>query len=143
MVDTSQEERGQIGKAARANDHQVRIPLLGFVDGSCGPRRTSAGGSPKSSTNVARHSLAAKVSTRIRFTDNDVQLNVSDNGVGFLPGRATEASLGIIGMTERAGLLGGTLDIDSAPGKGTSVSTVVRRRPGAARTPVSQHSVPA
>jgi len=54
------------------------------------------------------------------FTDDQVQLNVSDDGAGFQPGRVTEVTLGIVGMVERAGLVGGTLDIDSRPGNGTS-----------------------
>jgi signal transduction histidine kinase len=75
--------------------------------------------------NVARHSEAANVATWLRFTDNEVQLKVKDDGSGFQPGRATEATLGIVGMIERAGLVGGTLDIDSRPGSGTSLRAVI------------------
>jgi len=59
------------------------------------------------------------------FTDTDVQLSVSDDGVGFERGRAGDAALGMIGMTERASLVGGRLDVRTSPGRGTSVQTVV------------------
>ena len=75
--------------------------------------------------NVARHSEAAKVAIRVLFTDDDVRLSVKDDGVGFRPDRNSEAALGIIGMTERAGLVGGSLDIRSAPHEGTSVRAVL------------------
>ena len=71
--------------------------------------------------NVARHAQAHKVSVRMRFNDDEVRLSVTDDGAGFFPGRAGEAALGILGMTERAGLLGGWLEVVSAPGKGTTV----------------------
>jgi len=75
--------------------------------------------------NVGRHSQAHKVSVRMRFTDDEVRVAVCDEGCGFTPGRAGESALGIIGMTERAGLVGGRLEIVSAPGKGTTVRTDV------------------
>ncbi|MEP7104582.1 MAG: sensor histidine kinase [Chloroflexota bacterium] len=75
--------------------------------------------------NVARHAEAGNVSVRMRFTDDEVRLSVSDDGAGFIPGRSGEAALGIIGMTERAALVGGRLEVVSAPGKGTTVRTAV------------------
>ena len=75
--------------------------------------------------NVVRHSKAPKVSVRMRFTDGEVRLSVSDDGAGFSPGRSGGMALGIIGMTERAGLLGGRLDVITAPGKGTVVRVSV------------------
>ena len=75
--------------------------------------------------NVARHAQARKVSVRMRFTDEEVRLSVSDDGAGFSPGQAGEATLGILGMTERAGLLGGRLEVVTAPGKGTTVRAAV------------------
>ena len=75
--------------------------------------------------NVARHAQAHKVSVRMRFTDEEVRLSVTDDGNGFNPGLAGESTLGIVGMTERAGLLGGRLEVVSAPGRGTTVRTEV------------------
>ena len=75
--------------------------------------------------NVARHARASKVSVRMRFTDDEVRLSVIDDGTGFNAGPAAETALGILGMTERAGLLGGRLEVVSAPGKGTTVRAAV------------------
>jgi len=75
--------------------------------------------------NVARHSAARRLTVRMRFSEDEVRLSVSDDGVGFAPGNASDAALGMIGMSERAALVGGRLDVQSWPGKGTSVRTVV------------------
>jgi signal transduction histidine kinase len=75
--------------------------------------------------NVARHSEAGTVTVRMRFTEAEVLLSVADDGIGFDAGRAGEAALGIIGMTERAGLVGGRLEVQTAPGSGTTVRTLV------------------
>ena len=75
--------------------------------------------------NVARHSAARRLTVRVRFKEDEVRLSLSDDGIGFVPGRAGEAALGMIGMTERAALVGGRLDVVTTLGKGTSVRTVV------------------
>ena len=70
-------------------------------------------------TNVARHARATDVSIDMRQLGNELVLTVHDNGVGFpLNTRRKENSLGLIGIRERAHLLGGTLDIDNPHGGG-------------------------
>lgn len=74
--------------------------------------------------NVEKHSNATKVS--ISFENHNsgyLKLTISDNGTGFEPLTREEKlrSLGLATMRERAELLGGTLDIESEPGKGTKV----------------------
>jgi signal transduction histidine kinase len=71
----------------------------------------------------------------ISFRDNNVQMVIEDDGRGFdAPDRlvdlAVSGKLGLIGMYERARVLGGTLRIDSQPGQGTKVivDTPVHRR---------------
>ncbi len=76
--------------------------------------------------NVRRHARASKVVTTVEFADGRVRLTVSDNGQGFaLPARmsdlAAAGKLGLMGMHERARLLGGVLTIQSEVGKGTTV----------------------
>ena len=71
--------------------------------------------------NVVRHAAAEHVSVRLRFHEAEARLTVADDGSGFVPGRAAETSLGIAGMRERASLLGGRLEVSSAPGKGATV----------------------
>jgi len=77
--------------------------------------------------NVRRHARASKVETTVEFADGRVRLMVSDNGRGFeLPSRmsdlAAAGKLGLMGMHERARLLGGALTIQSEVGKGTTVT---------------------
>jgi signal transduction histidine kinase len=72
--------------------------------------------------NVARHAQANAVDIMLRAMDDGLQLAVRDNGVGFDPSRKREhLSLGLASMRERAGLLGGELDIESTAGHGTTV----------------------
>lgn len=81
-------------------------------------------------TNVARHARASRVRAMLTSEPGGWRLEVADNGVGFDPvAQDSQSSLGLLGMYERAELLGGTVRIDSAPGRGTTVS-VATPRPG-------------
>lgn len=73
----------------------------------------------ESLTNVARHAGATAVSIVVTRGGGYCRLEVSDNGAGFDPAAKRAESFGLLGMRERALMLGGDLDIDSAPGKGT------------------------
>jgi two-component system, NarL family, sensor histidine kinase DevS len=72
-------------------------------------------------TNAAKHGGAATARVRVREDAGLVQVTVHDDGAGFEP-HATTGGFGLVGMRERAELLGGSLRIDSAPGAGTTVS---------------------
>ena len=83
-------------------------------------------------SNVRRHSEATAVKMAIDFGDDALTLVISDDGQGFsIPQRASDlvpsGKLGIIGMRERARLVGGTLIVQSELGVGT---TVTLRVPG-------------
>ena len=74
-------------------------------------------------TNVARHASATRVEVVLQKERNRLALLVRDNGLGFDqadPGLSK--SLGLLGMRERAAVLGGEVNISSAPGKGTTVT---------------------
>jgi signal transduction histidine kinase len=72
--------------------------------------------------NVARHARAEAVTVSLRPLDGGLQLVVTDTGVGFDPGHQRQRpSLGLSSMRERVGLLGGELDVESAPGHGTTI----------------------
>ncbi|MBW3624249.1 MAG: PAS domain S-box protein [Armatimonadetes bacterium] len=76
--------------------------------------------------NVARHSGASRVSILLERRDGHIDLIVEDNGSGFDPdealyGPAAGHHLGLRGMRERAALLGGTLEVESEPGLGTTL----------------------
>ena len=72
--------------------------------------------------NIGRHAKASIVQISLALKDGGLLLAVSDNGSGFEPGLQTHRpSLGHASMRERIRLLGGTLDIQSTPGRGTTV----------------------
>jgi two-component system NarL family sensor kinase len=72
-------------------------------------------------TNVRRHAAATAVRLDLVRRPGAVRLTVRDNGAGFDPRIAT-AGVGLVGMRERARLLGGRLRLHSRPGKGTVVT---------------------
>ncbi|MDN7183989.1 response regulator [Caballeronia sp. SEWSISQ10-4 2] len=77
----------------------------------------------ESLTNVSRHAGASRVAVTLVSSDVALDLRVSDDGQGFDMELAQDGySYGLLGMSERARLIGGTLQIDSAPGAGTMVS---------------------
>jgi PAS domain S-box-containing protein len=72
--------------------------------------------------NVARHARAHTVSLVLRQVDGGLLLAVRDDGAGFDPGEPrARGSLGLVSMRERLRLVNGTLDIESAPGRGTVI----------------------
>lgn len=80
----------------------------------------------ESLTNVARHSGANKVESQLQLVNGDIWLSVRDNGKGFDLNVNTERkTLGLLGMKERALMIGGKLEIKSEPGKGTVVTVTV------------------
>ena len=77
-------------------------------------------------TNVARHAEASKVRVRLVVDRANLVLEVKDNGKGIPPGEiAGPKALGLLGMKERAGLLGGKVEIAGSPGKGTRVTVSI------------------
>jgi PAS domain S-box-containing protein len=73
-------------------------------------------------TNIARHAEATAVSARLYVEDDRLILTIMDNGKGFDPAAAKKKkTLGLLGMKERALMMKGAYEIDSQPGKGTSL----------------------
>jgi len=77
-------------------------------------------------TNVVRHAQASRVRVALDRNDGELTLTVGDDGAGFDVAAARQRavageSLGLLGMEERALLLGGRLEIESASGAGTTV----------------------
>jgi PAS domain S-box-containing protein len=73
-------------------------------------------------TNVARHADATRIEMSLRQRDGNLVLSVQDNGRGITESQLADPdSLGLLGMRERALLLGGQVDIRSAPTGGTLV----------------------
>ena len=75
-------------------------------------------------SNALRHSGAGAIDVAVTVTPDQVQLVISDNGQGF---EEPDKTSGLANMRRRAGLLGGTCSIESAPGEGTRVTWCVSR----------------
>ncbi|MET0650346.1 MAG: chemotaxis protein CheB [Pyrinomonadaceae bacterium] len=75
--------------------------------------------------NIFKHAQAARVSVILERRDGDAVLIVEDDGVGFDAPEGAEwgggRGLGLVGMRERVALLGGSVEFESEPGKGTTV----------------------
>jgi PAS domain S-box-containing protein len=77
-------------------------------------------------TNVARHANATEVEVTLAETNGSLSMRIHDNGRGISDDDLAESrSLGILGMRERALLLGGRLTINGSPAKGTTVKVRV------------------
>jgi signal transduction histidine kinase len=71
--------------------------------------------------NAERHAAATAVTLEARAADTRLELVVTDDGRGFVPGRPPEGHFGLLLMRERALAAGGRLTVESAPGRGTRV----------------------
>lgn len=80
----------------------------------------------ESLTNVTRYAGATRVDVTLHRCDNELRLEVRDNGCGFDPETASlRKSFGLLGMRERALVLGGRVGITSAAGQGTVVAVSI------------------
>jgi signal transduction histidine kinase len=91
--------------------------------------------------NVARHASAASVCVTVERCGTSVVLSIDDDGVGFTveqaASRLREGHFGLVGMRERIELSGGTWQLDSTPGGGTTIRASLpdRSEPTVACTP--------
>jgi two-component system sensor histidine kinase DegS len=72
-------------------------------------------------TNARKHSGAEQVQVKLQRRGGEVVLQVEDNGRGFAPENTPPGHYGLVGMRERAQLIGGRLEVHGRPGKGTRV----------------------
>lgn len=79
-------------------------------------------------TNVRRHAHATEVAISLSTTPRAVRLTIKDDGHGFRTRAVPAGRLGLVGMRERAELLGGRFRVFSSPGRGTSVTVSVPLR---------------
>ncbi|UNK71710.1 ATP-binding protein [Microbacterium sp. H1-D42] len=77
----------------------------------------------ESLTNVAKHAAATRVGVTLSYAGNEVLLDVRDDGRGFVTGVGT--GFGLTSMRQRIRGIGGHIEVQSAPGEGTSVSARV------------------
>lgn len=76
--------------------------------------------------NIAKHAGASHVSVILKIRGDRIILIIEDDGKGFVPGKRSAPDksgrgLGLLGMQERATLIGGEVEIESAPGSGTTI----------------------
>jgi signal transduction histidine kinase len=72
--------------------------------------------------NIAAHSGASRVTVRLRNLGDHVELTVRDNGHGFDTSALPLGSFGIVGMAERVRIAGGTFQVESVAGRGTTIT---------------------
>ena len=101
---------------------QVDLSVEGGIDALPDPHRTCVYRVVQEAlTNCVKHASASSVRVMLKGTDNDLVLTVIDDGVG-LPQAEKQTGLGLRGIEERVRDLGGTFDIESTPGVGTSLT---------------------
>lgn len=81
----------------------------------------------ESLNNVARHARASEVEVELICDEGRVTLSIRDNGIGFDPQQVSQmrGRLGVLSMKERVRLVRGTLDVTTAPGRGTHIEVDV------------------
>lgn len=111
------------------SQHRVRTSL--DISGSW-PRRLTGTAAlqlrriiQESVQNARLHGRASRVSVALKTVEGHAEVSVSDNGIGAVPDQLTGGGLGIMGMKERAILLGGRLTIETLPRAGTTVRLLV------------------
>lgn len=93
-------------------DDEIALPLFRIVQ--------------EALSNVARHARATRVDVSLHFGDKHLELEIRDNGCGFPPNSTTGVkALGLLGIRERVGSLGGTVEFSNAPGMGAVVKVTV------------------
>ena len=124
----------------KATFHSINLERLNLTeDIECGIYRIVQ----ESLTNISKHSRANSVNVTIKLRSGLLLTKIKDNGQGFdfsaiQNGPSSLQKFGILGMSERAELLGGALSIDSMKGRGTTIKIsipVTSKKTGNVKTP--------
>ena len=121
--------RSVAGRAARQGGFMLRLEL---ADGPRYPHQALLlSGARELLANVVRHARAENVSVRLFEWGREAMLEIADDGIGFdracLPAKLADGHIGLHSQLERIESVGGSLEIRSAPGEGTSVQIRVPR----------------
>ncbi len=82
----------------------------------------------ESLTNIARHADATKAEVRLGLEDDGWTLSIRDDGLGFVHDPGKLGDIGLVGMRERAQILGGRFSVTTGPGEGTLIEVVIPGR---------------
>lgn len=74
--------------------------------------------------NILKHAQASEIVVTVVFEESELSIDISDNGIGFVPDEQNikPGGLGLQNITARTGLMGGTANISSEPGRGTQIT---------------------
>jgi signal transduction histidine kinase len=79
----------------------------------------------ESLNNVVKHAQASRIDIVLSVRDGSLMMLIKDNGIGFDQNKRKARSFGLLGIRERALMVGGKARISSKPGKGTRVSVSI------------------
>jgi two-component system NarL family sensor kinase len=117
-ADTGAESAGRVG-----------IAVVARPDADAGLAPAVAGGlyriAQQAVVNAVRHADARRIIVRLTRSGSAVRLRVEDDGTGFEPTDVPSDRFGLVGMRERARLLGGILTVESGPDAGTAIEVAV------------------
>ena len=124
IVDATVDLTHDSGRAAQRHTPELELAMYRIVQ--------------ESLTNAVKNGRATRAVVEVIEGTATIAVSIRDDGAGFDPTNRTEG-FGVLGMRERAALLHGTLDIESAPGQGTTVRSTLpvqpRPEPGTAKAP--------
>ena len=113
------------GLAAAGTGSKVKVEIVGARPL---PSRVEVGLyriAQEALANARQHANARQVRLELEITPAAATLRIADDGRGFAPEQLSGERFGLVGLGERARLLGGRLDIESEPGQGTRIAAVI------------------
>lgn len=132
--------RWYAGKVAERTDLKIRVDIFGEEKPITETVKIAVFRIVQEAlNNVIKHAEATGVFIQLSYEPNHIHVTVRDDGKGFDPDvvrkrQTSRPSLGLAGMNERAGLLGGTVAIEAGPGQGTLVDARIPCQPQESET---------
>lgn len=81
--------------------------------------------------NIERHAMATRVTVKLQTRDEQLEMRIEDNGIGFDPAAPRPGHYGIVGLREQAELIGAKLSIETRVNSGTKIAVSLRVAPAA------------
>jgi two-component system, NarL family, sensor kinase len=123
---------GMATQARAASSRRLKIDVIASTDVDDALPPAVEGGvfriAQQAIANAVQHAQASHIVVRLTHDSDQLSLRVEDDGLGFEPATVAGDRFGLIGMRERARLLGGTLTVESSPGGGTAVEVSIPNR---------------